>query len=163
MAALESALPYRSVIAGVGLDSSENGHQPVKFKAVCERARAEGFWAVAHAGEEGPPAYIAEALDPLKVRRVDHGVRCLEDAKLVERLRRERVPLTVCPLSNVRPRVFPTIEDHSMRRLIAAGLLVTVARPTRPISGLRGRQLPGAGQGSGACRRQRWPCWRRTL
>lgn len=126
MATLEAALPYRSVIAGVGLDSSEKGNPPSKFKAVFERARAEGFWAVAHAGEEGPPAYIAEALDLLKVRRIDHGVRCLEDAKLVERLRRDRVPLTVCPLSNVRLRVFPTVEDHNMRRLIDAGLLVTV-------------------------------------
>lgn len=126
MAALESALPYRSVISAVGLDSSEKGHPPSKFKAVFDRARAEGFWTVAHAGEEGPPAYIVEALDLLKVRRVDHGVRCLEDPKLVERLKRERVPLTVCPLSNVRLRVFPTIEDHNMRRLIDAGLLVTV-------------------------------------
>lgn len=126
MSTLEAALPYRSIIAGVGLDSSEKGNPPSKFKAVFERARAEGFWAVAHAGEEGPPAYIAEALDLLKVRRIDHGVRCLEDAKLVERLRRERVPLTVCPLSNVRLRVFPTVEDHNMRRLIDAGLLVTV-------------------------------------
>ena len=126
MAVLEAALPYRSVIAGVGLDSSETGNPPSKFKAVFDRARAEGFWTVAHAGEEGPPAYIAEALDLLKVRRVDHGVRCLEDPALVARLKRERVPLTVCPLSNVRLRVFPTIEDHNMRRLIDAGLLVTV-------------------------------------
>jgi adenosine deaminase len=126
MATLEAAFPYRSVIAGVGLDSSEKDNPPSKFKAVFERARAEGFWAVAHAGEEGPPAYIAEALDLLKARRIDHGVRCLEDAKLVERLRRDRVPLTVCPLSNVRLRVFPTMEDHNMRRLIDAGLLVTV-------------------------------------
>ncbi|TPW20498.1 MAG: adenosine deaminase [Elusimicrobia bacterium] len=126
MATLESALPYKSVISAVGLDSSEKGHPPSKFKAVFDRARAEGFWTVAHAGEEGPPSYIAEALDLLKVRRVDHGVRCLEDPKLVERLKRDRVPLTVCPLSNVRLRVFPTIEDHNMRRLIDAGLLVTV-------------------------------------
>jgi adenosine deaminase len=126
MATLEAALPYRSVVAAVGLDSSEQGHPPSKFKAVFDRARAEGFWTVAHAGEEGPPSYIAEALDLLKVRRVDHGVRCLEDPKLVERLKRERVPLTVCPLSNVRLRVFPTVEDHNMRRLIDAGLLVTV-------------------------------------
>jgi adenosine deaminase len=126
MATLEAALPYRSVIAAVGLDSSEQGNPPSKFKAVFDRARAEGFWTVAHAGEEGPPAYIREALDLLKVRRVDHGVRCLEDPALVERLREERVPLTVCPLSNVRLRVFPTIEDHNMRRLIDAGLLVTV-------------------------------------
>lgn len=126
MATLEAALPYRSVIAAVGLDSSEQGHPPSKFKAVFDRARAEGFWTVAHAGEEGPPSYVREALDLLKVRRVDHGVRCLEDPALVERLRTERVPLTVCPLSNVRLRVFPTIEDHNMRRLIDAGLLVTV-------------------------------------
>ena len=126
MKTLEAALPYRAAFHGVGLDSSEKGNPPSKFKRVFERAREEGLWAVAHAGEEGPPSYITEALDSLKARRIDHGVRCLEDAAVTERLRRERVPLTVCPLSNVRLRVFPTITDHNMRRLLDAGLLVTV-------------------------------------
>ncbi|MBI5594810.1 MAG: adenosine deaminase [Elusimicrobia bacterium] len=126
MRVLEEALPHRDRIVAVGLDSSERGHPPSKFKAVFDRARAEGFLTVAHAGEEGPPSYIWEALDLLKVRRVDHGVRCLEDPALVERLARERVPLTVCPLSNVKLRVFERLEDHNLRDLLAAGLLVTV-------------------------------------
>lgn len=126
MRTLEEALPFKDSIAAVGLDSSELGHPPSKFKAVFDRARAEGFLTVAHAGEEGPPSNITEALDLLKVRRVDHGVRCLEDAGLTARLARERVPLTVCPLSNVKLRVFPSLADHNLRRLIDAGLLVTL-------------------------------------
>jgi len=126
MATLEQALPYKEAIVAVGLDSSERGHPPAKFAAVFERARREGFFTVAHAGEEGPPAYIAEALDLLHVARIDHGVRCEEDPALVARLARTRVPLTVCPLSNVKLRVYKRIEDHNLKRLLEAGLCVTV-------------------------------------
>jgi len=124
--ALDRMLPHRARIAGVGLDSSEVGHPPSKFRRVFARARAEGLPAVAHAGEEGPPSYIREALDLLRVRRIDHGVRCIEDEDLVARLVDEQVPLTVCPLSNVRLCVFPRIEDHNLRRLLERGLCVTV-------------------------------------
>jgi adenosine deaminase len=126
MHTLEQALPHKDAIAAVGLDSSERGHPPAKFEAVFARARDEGFLTVAHAGEEGPPAYIVEALDILKVARIDHGVRCEEDPALVERLARTRVPLTVCPLSNVKLRVYPRIEDHNLKRLLDRGLCVTV-------------------------------------
>jgi adenosine deaminase len=126
MATLEAALPYRDVITGVGLDSSETGNPPSKFQAVYDRARAEGLLAVAHAGEEGPPEYIREALDLLHVRRIDHGVRCMEDDALVERLVAEQVPLTVCPLSNVKLRVFDDLADHPFRRMLERGLLVTI-------------------------------------
>ena len=126
MATLEEALPFKDRIAAVGLDSSEVGHPPSKFTAVFDRAQAEGFLTVAHAGEEGPPAYIVEALDLLKVRRIDHGVRCLEDPELVARLAREQIPLTVCPLSNVKLRVFDTLDKHNLKRLLNAGLCVTV-------------------------------------
>ncbi|MBV8031823.1 MAG: adenosine deaminase [Betaproteobacteria bacterium] len=123
---LDEALRWRDQLCAVGLDSSEKGHPPAKFARVFQRARAEGLEAVAHAGEEGPPAYIREALDLLKVSRIDHGVRCLEDPALVERLAREKVPLTVCPLSNVKLRVFPRLEEHNLKRLMQAGLTVTV-------------------------------------
>ena len=126
MRTLEQAMPHRAHLAGVGLDSSEVGHPPSKFSAVFERARAEGLRAVAHAGEEGPPAYIREALDLLGVVRIDHGVRCVEDEDLVERLRERQVPLTVCPLSNVRLRVFDRMEDHNLGRLLELGLCATV-------------------------------------
>jgi adenosine deaminase len=126
MATLEQALPFRTWITAVGLDSSEVGHPPEKFARVFERARAEGFRAVAHAGEEGPPDYIWQALDLLRVDRIDHGVRCLEDPRLVARLVAERVPLTVCPLSNVKLRVFSTLAEHNLERLLDAGLCVTV-------------------------------------
>ena len=126
MHTLEQALPYKDRIVAVGLDSSERGHPPSKFAAVFDRARSEGFLTVAHAGEEGPPAYIVEALDLLKVSRIDHGVRCEEDDALVERLARERVPLTVCPLSNVKLCVYDRIEDHNIKRLLDRGLCVTV-------------------------------------
>jgi len=126
MATLEQALPFREWIAAVGLDSSEVGHPPAAFAAVYDRARAEGFRAVAHAGEEGPPEYIWQALDRLRVARVDHGVRCLEDAKLVDRLVDEAVPLTVCPLSNVKLRVFRTLAEHNLKRMLDRGLRVTV-------------------------------------
>jgi len=126
MRTLEQALPYKDAIVAVGLDSSERGHPPSKFRAVFDRARREGFLTVAHAGEEGPPAYIVEALDLLKVARIDHGVRCEEDPELVERLVRERIPLTVCPLSNVRLCVYQNIEQHNLKRLLERGLCVTV-------------------------------------
>ena len=126
IATLEDALPFRDKIIGVGLDSSERGHPPEKFARVFERCRQLGLHLVAHAGEEGPPAYIETALDLLNVERIDHGVRCLEDAALTARLAREQVALTVCPLSNVKLRVFDTMADHKLLQLLDAGLLATV-------------------------------------
>ena len=126
LATLEAALPYRDKFIGVGLDSSERGHPPEKFERVFARARAQGLRLVAHAGEEGPPAYIWSALDTLHVERIDHGVRCLEDPALVARLARERVPLTVCPLSNVKLCVFDDLARHNIPALLAAGLCVTI-------------------------------------
>jgi adenine deaminase len=123
---LKEAMPYRHLFHGVGLDSSEKGHPPSKFERVFARARAEGLVPFAHAGEEGPPEYIEQALDLLKVARIDHGVRCLEKPALVERLRAQGTPLTVCPLSNVKLRVFRRLEDHNLKRLLDAGLCVTV-------------------------------------
>jgi adenosine deaminase len=125
-AMLSEALKHRSLFHGVGLDSSEKGHPPSKFKRVFERARAEGLAAFAHAGEEGPPEYIEEALDLLRVARIDHGVRCLEKPALVERLRAEGTPLTVCPLSNVKLKVFKRLEQHNLKKMLDAGLCVTV-------------------------------------
>ncbi len=124
-ATLEQAQDHLPLIHGVGLDSSEVGHPPSAFARVFAAARRQGLWAVAHAGEEGPPAYIWEALE-LGVRRIDHGVRCLEDEELVERLVRDRVPLTVCPLSNVRLKVFPDLRHHNLGRMLRRGLVVTV-------------------------------------
>jgi len=126
VATLEEALPYKSRIHGVGLDSAEVGHPPSKFVDVFDRARDEGFLTVAHAGEEGPSAYIWEALDLLKVKRIDHGVRCLEDPALVKRLAKEQIPLTVCPLSNIQLCVFDTLEEHNLKRLLKAGLCATI-------------------------------------
>jgi adenosine deaminase len=126
LATLEEALPFRDRFIGVGLDSSERGHPPEKFARVFGRCRALGLRRVAHAGEEGPPAYIRGALDALSVERIDHGVRCLEDPDLVQRLARERVPLTVCPLSNVRLRVFRSLAGHNLAALLQAGLCATV-------------------------------------
>lgn len=126
LSALESAIRYRGRIVAVGLDSAEVGNPPSKFARVFERARAEGFLTVAHAGEEGPPSYVWEALDVLRVSRVDHGVRSLEDPNLMERLRRERTPLTVCPLSNVKLRVVPDLAHHPLKRMLDAGLVATV-------------------------------------
>ncbi|MDP9106821.1 MAG: adenosine deaminase [Candidatus Eremiobacteraeota bacterium] len=126
LATLEQALPYGERIVAVGLDSAEVGHPPAKFQHVFERALAEGWKTVAHAGEEGPPAYVWEALDLLRVSRVDHGVRSLEDPALVARLRDERIPLTVCPLSNVKLRVFDTLRDHNLGAMLDAGLVATV-------------------------------------
>ncbi len=126
MQTLEQALPHRDKIIAVGLDSSEVGHPPNKFKAVFDRAGAEGFLTVAHAGEEGPPEYIWEALDLLKVSRVDHGVRAIEDEQLMARLAEEQIPLTVCPLSNVRLCVFQEMKDHNLKKLLDRGLCVTI-------------------------------------
>ena len=126
IATLEQALPFRDKIIGVGLDSSEQGHPPEKFARVFERCRQLGLRLVAHAGEEGPPAYIETALDVLHVARIDHGVRCLEDAALTQRLARDQVALTVCPLSNVKLRVFGAMDQHNLIALLDAGLLATV-------------------------------------
>jgi adenosine deaminase len=121
---LEQALPWRDKIIAVGLDSSELGHPPSKFIKVFSQARAEGFRVVAHAGEEGPPDYIWEAINLLKVERVDHGVRCEEDAQLMEYLRTSQIPLTVCPLSNVRLCVYKRMEEHNIFKLMDSGLRV---------------------------------------
>jgi adenine deaminase len=126
LATLEQALPHRAKFIGVGLDSSERGHPPEKFARVFARCRELGLHLVAHAGEEGPPAYIASALDVLHVERIDHGVRCLEDSALTQRVARERIPLTVCPLSNIKLRVFDKMQDHNLRTLLDAGLMATV-------------------------------------
>ncbi|HTZ55889.1 MAG TPA: adenosine deaminase [Candidatus Acidoferrum sp.] len=126
MTTLDAAVAYRDRIIAVGLDSAEIGNPPSKFTAVFDRARAEGFLTVAHAGEEGPPEYIWEALELLHVSRIDHGVRSLEDPQLVERLRRQRIPLTVCPLSNVKLHVVADLAHHPLKRMLDAGLAATV-------------------------------------
>ncbi len=123
---LDQALPFRDAFVAVGLDSSEVGHPPSKFRRVFDRARAEGFLTVAHAGEEGPPEYIWEALDLLKVSRIDHGVRAAEDPKLIERLIDEQIPLTVCPLSNTKLCVFDDMSQHNILELLERGVKVTV-------------------------------------
>lgn len=122
---LREALPFGGIHA-VGLDSSEQDRPPSLFKKVFSEARATGLRAVAHAGEEGPPSYITEALDLLKVERIDHGVRCVEDPELVKRLAAEQMPLTVCPLSNHKLRVFDTLEDHNLRDLLTAGVRASI-------------------------------------
>jgi adenosine deaminase len=126
MTTLEDALDHRDCIVGVGLDSAELGHPPVKFKRVFERARNEGFLAVAHAGEEGPAEYVRQALDELGVARIDHGNRSLDDDELVARLAAERVPLTVCPLSNMRLGGISDMKLHPLKRMTDKGLFVTV-------------------------------------
>jgi adenosine deaminase len=126
MVTLETARPYRHVIAGVGLDSAEAGHPPRDFQGVFRAAREAGFLTVAHAGEEGPAAYITEALDLLKVTRIDHGVRAVDDDALQRRLAREKIPLTMCPLSNVELKVTPHLSQHPLKRLLDAGVCVTV-------------------------------------
>lgn len=123
---LEQALPYRHLFIGVGLDSSERGHPPEKFARVFARCKELGLHLVAHAGEEGPPAYIISALDVLQVERIDHGVRCVEDPDLVKRLAQQGTPLTVCPLSNIKLCVFKTMADHNLKTLLQLGLKVTV-------------------------------------
>ncbi|MGI9552708.1 MAG: adenosine deaminase [Aurantibacter sp.] len=123
---LEQALPYKNLIAGIGLDSSEVGNPPSKFERVFAKARGEGFLAVAHAGEEGPAEYIVEALDLLKVVRVDHGNNCLDDEALVERLVRSKMPLTLCPLSNLELKVVKDLKNYPLVEMMKKGLLVTI-------------------------------------
>ncbi len=126
METLTQALMFKDWIIGVGLDSSELGNPPEGFTNVFDRARQEGLLTVAHAGEEGPPEYIWQALELLKVSRIDHGVRCIEDPKLVGKLRSDRVPLTVCPISNVKLGLFKDITEHNLKNLLDLGLCVTV-------------------------------------
>jgi adenosine deaminase len=126
LATLEEARPFVDELDGVGLDSSERGHPPSKFRAVFAECRRLGLATVAHAGEEGPAAYIVEALDALEARRIDHGVRCVEDESVLARLAAERVPLTVCPLSNIRLRVFDHMLQHTLPHMLDAGLCITV-------------------------------------
>ena len=123
---LDQALIHKNKIAGIGLDSSELGNPPNKFKRVFKKAIEENFLTVAHAGEEGPPEYIWEALDVLKVKRIDHGVQCSRDEKLVQKLRDEQIPLTICPLSNIKLRVFEKLKDHNLKKLLDKGLMVTI-------------------------------------
>ena len=125
-ATLKHACRCKDHIFAVGLDSSEKGHPPSKFSRVFREARENGFVTVAHAGEEGPPSYVCEALDDLQVKRVDHGNRALEDASLFQRLVRDQIPMTVCPLSNQRLQVCPDLTQHPLRRMLKAGLRVTV-------------------------------------
>ncbi|EMA2447274.1 adenosine deaminase [Vibrio fluvialis] len=126
MLTLQQALPYKDKIVGVGLDSSEQGHPPEKFQQVFRQAREAGFIAVAHAGEEGPALNIRNAIDLLGVQRVDHGVRCVEDVALVQELKQTRMPLTVCPLSNLKLKVFTEMEQHNIVDLLRQGLCVTI-------------------------------------
>jgi adenine deaminase len=125
-ATLEMALPFRAEFVGVGLDSGEKGNPPSKFARVFAKAKEHGLHLVAHAGEEGPAAYIREALDLLHVERIDHGVRCDEDPALVAELAQKRIPLTVCPLSNLKLRVVKALEQHNFAKLLRAGVHVTI-------------------------------------
>lgn len=126
MQTLDQALPYKDKLIAVGLDSAELNHPPKDFTAVFNKAREHGLLTVAHAGEEGPPEYIIQALDDLKVSRIDHGVRCLEDVKLVRRLQKQRIPLTVCPLSNIKLCVFENMKQHPIKKMLDMGLVVTI-------------------------------------
>lgn len=123
---LEASLPFKDKIKGVGLDSSELGNPPSKFQEVFQKAKDEGYELVAHAGEEGDSTYIWEAIDLLHVSRIDHGIKCDEDEKLLEYLKEKQIPLTVCPLSNVKLRAVKSMEDHNILKLLNRGLLVTV-------------------------------------
>ena len=123
---LEQARPFREAFIAVGLDSSEKGHPPSKFQRVFDKARSEGYLTVAHAGEEGPPEYIWQALDLLKIQRIDHGVRAIEDERLMQRIIDEQIPLTVCPLSNVKLRVFEDMGQHNILEMLERGVKVTV-------------------------------------
>ncbi len=125
-ATLQQAMPFRDLFFAVGLDSSEMGHPPSKFTNVFAKARSEGLLAVAHAGEEGPPEYVWEALDLLKVSRIDHGVRAYEDPRLIARLIEEQIPLTVCPLSNTKLRVYQDMSEHPILDMLEQGVMVTV-------------------------------------
>ena len=123
---LDQAMLHKDKIVAVGLDSLEVGNPPSKFERVFKEAIKEGFLTVAHAGEEGPPEYIWEALDLLKVKRIDHGVQCLNDKKLIQRLKDEQIPLTICPLSNVKLRIFKKLKDHNLKKLLDEGLLIMI-------------------------------------
>ncbi len=135
LAVLQSAEPWRDRILALGLEGPEKGNPPSKFTRVYDQARDWGWHLTAHAGEEGPPDYIVEALDVLKVERIDHGVRCEQSPPLVRRLAEQGVPLTVCPLSNVMLKVFPALTQHNLRRLLQAGLCVTVNSDDPPYFG----------------------------
>jgi len=123
---LDQALVHKDKIVGIGLDSSEVGHPPRKFEKLFNKAIEKGFLTVAHAGEEGPPEYIWEALNLLKVKRIDHGVQCFHDEKLIQKLRDEQIPLTVCPLSNIKLRVFNKLEEHNLKKMLNKELMVMV-------------------------------------
>jgi len=123
---LKEACKYKDKIIGVGLDSSEKGNPPTKFKSLFEKAIGEGFLTVAHAGEEGPPEYIWDSINLLKVKRIDHGVQCLRDEKLVNRLKKDQIPLTVCPLSNIKLCVFDKLENHNLKQMLDKGLRAMV-------------------------------------
>ena len=123
---LEQALTHKDKIIGIGLDSSEVGHPPSKFERVFKKAIEKGFLTVAHAGEEGPPEYIWEALNLLKVKRIDHGVQCFNDEKLVQKLRNDQIPLTVCPLSNIKLCVFDKLEEHNLKKMLNKELMVMI-------------------------------------
>ena len=123
---LNQALPYKNWIAGVGLDSSEMGHPPSKFERVFSKAREEGFITVAHAGEEGPAEYVWEAINLLKVSRIDHGNQSLDDDQLIKHIAEKQIPLTVCPLSNLELKVVNDLKDHPLMKLMEAGLMVTI-------------------------------------
>ena len=123
---LEQAIAHKDKIFGVGLDSSEIGNPPSKFKKLFKKAIENNFITVAHAGEEGPPEYVWEALNLLNVKRIDHGVQCLKDEKLVEKLSKNQIPLTVCPLSNIKLRVFNKLEDHNIKKMLDKKLMVMV-------------------------------------
>ena len=123
---LKEACKYKDKIIGVGLDSSEKGNPPTKFKSLFEKAIEEGFLTVAHAGEEGPPEYIWDSINLLKVKRIDHGVQCLRDEKLVNRLKKDQIPLTVCPLSNIKLCVFDKLENHNLKQMLDKGLIAMV-------------------------------------
>jgi adenosine deaminase len=126
VATIRAAMPFKGAIAAVGLDSGERGNPPERFADAFAMAREAGLRAVAHAGEEGPPAYITGALDVLGAERIDHGVACEQDEALLDRLVASRIPLTMCPLSNVKLRVFDVMEDHNLKRLLDRGVAVTV-------------------------------------
>ena len=122
----DNALDHKDKIIGIGLDSSEVGHPPRKFKKLFQKAIEKGFLTVAHAGEEGPPEYIWEALNLLKVKRIDHGVQCIHDEKLVQKLKDDQIPLTVCPLSNVKLCVFNKLEEHNLKKMLDKKLMVMI-------------------------------------
>ena len=123
---LDQALKHKDKIFGVGLDSSELGNPPKKFEKLFKKASEEGFITVAHAGEEGPTEYIWDSVNLLKVKRIDHGVQCLKDEKLVEELKKKKIPLTVCPLSNVKLGVFEKLENHNLKKMLNLGLRAMV-------------------------------------